>query len=285
MERGWQDSGVFNNEPYSERDAWAWMVGATEWRNNAKPIAINNKPVKLKRGELSHSLRFMARKFHWGTGKVDRFIKKMILWEMLKIVTVTETGQNILIVCNYSKYQDATKPSETSNETDIDTEAEQGRNRGGTKKKKVSNKEEERKEKSDYSENFLEFWKSWTPYKTGKGSKADAKEIYLKIRKEIDHETLSKSSTEYCKFCKETDCNTKNVFRWLKKRGWDDDYTIPTKGNGSPDNKASYSSTVLNAAQRVREQFSVREGNQGTAPGFDTEGNQDCELLPPSSKC
>ena len=88
-------------------------------------------------------------------------------------------------------------------------------------------------EKKDSLSDFEEFWKSWTPYKTGKGSKADAKEIYLKITKEIDHENLSKSSTEYCKFCKETDCNTKNVFRWLKKRGWEDDYTIPEKGNGN----------------------------------------------------
>ena len=236
MERGWQDSGVFNNEPYSERDAWAWMVGAAEWRDNAKPIAINNKPVKLKRGELSHSLRFMARKFHWGTGKVDRFIKKMILWEMLKIVTVTETGQNILRVCNYSKYQDATKPSETPNETDIDTGAGQARNRGGTKKKKASNKEEERKEKSECSENFLEFWKSWIPYKTGKGPKQDAKTEYLKATKEIDHEELIRISTEYCKFCEATDCNTKNVFRWLKKRGWEDDHTIPSRGPANSGN-------------------------------------------------
>lgn len=140
MERDWQTSEVFSNESYSERDAWCWIVGATEWRRNPKPIAVNNKPVKLKRGQITHSLRFLSQKFGWSTGKVDRFIKKLILWEMLKIETTIETGQNILSVCNYNKYQKTTKADGTPDETDVKTDPEHMRNTCGTKKKKVLKK-------------------------------------------------------------------------------------------------------------------------------------------------
>lgn len=113
MERGWQESDVFGKSPYSERDAWAWLVGAAEWEKNSKPTPIDGKPTILKRGELSHSLRFMAEKFGWSKDKVSRFIKKLVLWKMLKIETANETAQNVITICNYSKYQDNTKRKET----------------------------------------------------------------------------------------------------------------------------------------------------------------------------
>lgn len=73
---------------------------------------------------------------------------------------------------------------------------------------------------------FEEFWKEWMPYKTGKGSKKDAQVEYLKALKTIDHESLLNSSCEYINFCKQTDCPTKHVFRWLKKNGWDDEHLV-----------------------------------------------------------
>ncbi|MGR3219234.1 MAG: hypothetical protein ACUZ8H_05370 [Candidatus Anammoxibacter sp.] len=98
-------------------------------------------------------------------------------------------------------------------------------------------------EKKESCTDFEEFWKSWIPYKTGKGSKKDAYDAYdalVLTRKEISHEELIRISAEYCKFCQTTDCNTRNVHRWLKKRGWEDDYTIPTRptsnGGNATDN-------------------------------------------------
>jgi len=141
-------------------------------------------------------------------------------------------------------------------------------------------KKESKKESS--LSNFEEFWKSWIPYKTPKGSKSDAREAYLKIRKEIDHETLITISGEYCRLCETTDTNTKNVFRWLKKRGWEDDCTIPNRTSQSASNgKPSYSSTILNAAERARQQLSLRKRTEGESSIFDTEGSEDCSLLPP----
>lgn len=80
---------------------------------------------------------------------------------------------------------------------------------------------------------FEGFWKGWESYKTGKGSKSDANSAYLKALKKIAHEDLITARDNYCKFCESTDCNTKNVFRWLKKEGWEDDHTIPNKGEAN----------------------------------------------------
>lgn len=89
---------------------------------------------------------------------------------------------------------------------------------------------------SSKSNGFEEFWKAWTAYKTGKGGKQDARESYQKALKLITHENLMKSSKEYCSFCLATDCNTKNVFRWLNKNGWEDDYTTPKQSIKGNDN-------------------------------------------------
>ena len=86
--------------------------------------------------------------------------------------------------------------------------------------------------KEVYTSEFEKFWKSWIPYKTGKGSKSEADKSYKTATKEIPHEEMIRSSRAYGEFCEATDCNTKNVFRWIDKRGWEDDYTIPKKGNG-----------------------------------------------------
>lgn len=143
MERGWQKSEVFSGEKYSERDAWVWLIETATWKQGAKPVSIKGKPLKLKRGELSHSIRFMAQKFKWDKGKVERFLKKLSKWGMIKILSKTKTGQNIVTICNYSKYQDRQDSERDRGETG----ARQGRDKEeeGTKKEEegIKNIEED----------------------------------------------------------------------------------------------------------------------------------------------
>lgn len=137
-------------------------------------------------------------------------------------------------------------------------------------------------EKKDSSYDFEEFWKSWIPYKTGKGPKSEAKTEYQKALKEIDHETIVRSSAEYCKFCEQTDCNTRNAHRWLKKRGWEDDYTLPETGE-TANSGSCYSDTVMAAANKARELLIPGGGEryrENCDEAFDGRTNGDCELLP-----
>lgn len=117
MERGWKDHEFFQKEPYSERDAWQWMIEEAAFKE--KTIAVMGVPVRLKRGQFCHSVRFMAEKFQWSVGRVQRFIKRLQKWMM--IITSTDTGQILISISNYSKYQDGRHTSDTSTDTPIDT--------------------------------------------------------------------------------------------------------------------------------------------------------------------
>lgn len=134
VSRGWQDSPVFDGAPYSEREAWLWMVGEAQWKDGTRNIL--GKPVFLRRGQFSHSVRFMADKFKWSTNRVLRFLKKLKTWQMSE--THSETGQLIITICNYSKYQDGgDTPGDTNGDTGGDTPGDKEEEGQEGKEKKV----------------------------------------------------------------------------------------------------------------------------------------------------
>ena len=106
MHRGWMDHPCFGNVAYSEREAWEWLIGEAAFKDGA--VSINGRPVVLKRGQLTASLRFMAQKWRWDKNKVARFIGLLKRWDMATSETETEsgTGQTVISICNYTKYQD-----------------------------------------------------------------------------------------------------------------------------------------------------------------------------------
>lgn len=139
MERGWKDSEFFQKEPYSERDAWEWMIEEAAFKE--KTVSVLGRPVRLKRGEFCHSVRFMASKFQWSIGRVQRFLKRAQKWNML--IMSTDTGQILISISNYSKYQDGKQSSDTSTNTPIDTPSgtqADTNNKNGKEGKKVKNK-------------------------------------------------------------------------------------------------------------------------------------------------
>lgn len=139
MKRGWKDSPFFQDEPYSERDAWEWMIEEAAFKE--KTIAVLGNPVALKRGQFCHSIRFMAEKFQWSIGKVQRFVKRLQKWSMIH--ASTDTGQVLISISNYSKYQEGKYSGDTSTDTQLGTtpDTPTGTNNKKDKEgKKVKNK-------------------------------------------------------------------------------------------------------------------------------------------------
>lgn len=97
------ESGFFGEAPYSDREAWCWMIEEAAYEPTIVPV--NGEPVTLQRGQFSASIRFMAEKFQWSKDRVTRFMNRLTKWEMVS--TDTSTGQNLVTICNYSKYQDS----------------------------------------------------------------------------------------------------------------------------------------------------------------------------------
>lgn len=75
------------------------------------------------------------------------------------------------------------------------------------------------------SVDFEEFWTLYIPVDVGKGSKQEAKEVFIKtIKGGVDYERIREGVRAYVNFTQRTGGKTKQVARWLRKSGWLDEY-------------------------------------------------------------
>lgn len=129
MHRGWMDHPAFAKQDFTEREAFEWLISEATWADG-RTLSINRNPVLLKKGQLSHSVRFMSQAWGWSLGKTQRFLVHLKKWSIID--TQTDTGQLIVTICNYDKYQNG----DTQTDTATDTGPIQDRYRTDTKKNK-----------------------------------------------------------------------------------------------------------------------------------------------------
>lgn len=129
MHRGWQDHPVFRNEEYSRRDAFVWLIEEAAYRPTR--IHAGAGTISLNRGQLSHSLRFMAKAWKWDEAKVRRFLTSLSKSEIID--ASTDAGQTVITICNYDKYQS----SEDEPDAPTDAATTQQRRGGDAKNKEV----------------------------------------------------------------------------------------------------------------------------------------------------
>jgi hypothetical protein len=105
----WHDT-AFKVEPFSEREAFMWMVMEASYKGREK--RVGNVVVQLNRGQLATSVRFMCVAWDWSKSRVDRFLKRLEKRDM--IGTVSGTGINVITVFNYDEYQNKPNGSGTA---------------------------------------------------------------------------------------------------------------------------------------------------------------------------
>ena len=102
MQRGWMDSPVFAQEPFTEREAYQWMIESAAWKDCR--VRCGKYILDVQRGQFAVSVRFIAERLGWHRAKVERFLTK------LKTETLIETdarqGLTIITICNYNDSQD-----------------------------------------------------------------------------------------------------------------------------------------------------------------------------------
>ncbi len=125
MARGWQEHPLFENDEYSRRDAWEWLIANSCYEDTQ--CNIKGRIIALKRGQLSHSVRFLAKKWKWKITTVWRFLKRLKTETMIE--TGNGTGQLIITICNYNQYQCLPKNGGTPAGTGNGTQVEQERNK------------------------------------------------------------------------------------------------------------------------------------------------------------
>jgi hypothetical protein len=125
VHRGVFDHPMFAPEPFTEREAWLWMLSAAAWA--AKRVRVGKAMIDLKRGQLAFATRFLAVKWKWAHSKVVRFLNRLKIDTM--IATLPKREATLITICNYDEYQFGRNATETQNETISETLPERERNK------------------------------------------------------------------------------------------------------------------------------------------------------------
>lgn len=186
MHRGWMDNDVFDDEPFSRRAAWVWLIENAAFR----PIFVTagRRRIKLQRGQLCASLRSLARAWQWREPSVRRFLNRLKAAGNIAIRVdapsdaPADAPRTIITVCNYDKYQVAVAPPDAPSDAPSDAHIE-------------SKDKKERKEESTTCSSrardaaavyFTEWWDLY-PHKVGKSA---AEAAYLRALSRASPEAL-----------------------------------------------------------------------------------------------
>ena len=102
------DHPVFAREPYTEREAWLWMLAQAAWKPHR--VSVRNAIIELKRGQLAFATRFMADKWGWSEARVRRFLGRLKNDGMVD--AQPDAHATLVTICNYDKYQRVSAPSD-----------------------------------------------------------------------------------------------------------------------------------------------------------------------------
>jgi hypothetical protein len=125
VDRGiWEDPD-FPNEPFTEREAFLWLVSEAAWKPHRK--RSGSKVVDLERGQVCHSIRFMAEAWQWSKSRVDRFLSRLEKRDTIKRTTGTDPV--VVTICKYDAFQRVSLPDRDSSGTQVGTAAGQQRDK------------------------------------------------------------------------------------------------------------------------------------------------------------
>ena len=130
----------------------AWLDILLMVTHTERTKFIKGQEVLLKQGEVDASFRYLAKRWGWSIGKVQRFL--ILLKKCSMIEVKTGTGQNLISVCNYATYQ----IEQNQNDTQVGTAPIQDR---------YENKNVKKERTNIYSLEFDEIWKLY-PVKKNK---------------------------------------------------------------------------------------------------------------------
>lgn len=102
LHRGWRDCDAFTNDPFSEREAWLWLIENAAWKDGQRRAGKGNV-IEVQRGQIHTSERTLASVWKWDRKHVRRFLKRLE-----KCAMVGPTGGpsgSLITICNYDKYQ------------------------------------------------------------------------------------------------------------------------------------------------------------------------------------
>jgi hypothetical protein len=109
--------------PFSDMEAMLWLVESAA--HTPMDVSVDcgstRKVVHLERGQLTYSIRYLARAWRWSDKRVQRFLSALTFDQTL--TTQTTTGQTLITLCNYEKHQRSSEAATTATTTATTTQA------------------------------------------------------------------------------------------------------------------------------------------------------------------
>ena len=159
------------SKPYSRFEAWVWLLEQAAF----KPVRVrvsnghSHSALTIKRGQLSHSLRYMATAWGWTVKSVRTFLAR--LESDTQIGTQKGTAQTLITICNYETYQNAASYKGT-----------QGGTQKGTQGARKGHKEEKgNKETKDIASDLEAAFSAWYAIYPNKKARDKARKAFLKL--------------------------------------------------------------------------------------------------------
>lgn len=135
------DHEMFGNEPFTQREAWIWLISAAAWKDTK--VRINGAPIAINRGEFCFAVRFLAEKWQWSKSGTDRFIQRLEKQDIIR--DTSRDNAKIYSINKYNHFQVVGLPKR---DTDQDTD----RDLNGTSLGQVRDKEETGKQENSKTE-------------------------------------------------------------------------------------------------------------------------------------
>lgn len=203
----WDDPAFLESE-FSEREAWVWMIAEASWKPREK--RIGKVIVKLERGQLAHSTRFLSDAWGWSHSRVRRFLERLENRHM--VCRQSDTGVSVISITNYGTYQYSSQASGTV--------SAQQRHSSGTNDKKVN------KDKKEYIGDFDAFWDA-VPKKIGKGG---ARKAWAAACKKADPAAITDAMKEFAASVAGKDQQfIPHPTTWLNQERWADEAQKDTR--------------------------------------------------------
>ena len=151
--------------PFCELLAMLWLIESAA--HTARDVSVDcgstRKIIHLERGQLTYSIRYLAKAWKWSDKRVQRFLSALTLDQTL--TTATTTGQTIITLCNYDKHQRGSESATTATTTPTTTQTT-------TNKKQLN-----QLERKNAHQGFDEWWAIY-PRKL---AKAKAEKAFSKV--------------------------------------------------------------------------------------------------------
>lgn len=275
MARGYFDHPMFALEPFTEREAFQWMIETAAYE--PCQVRVARATIALERGQLAFALRFLATKWQWSEPRVRRFLKRLESDAMVLVQATREATQ--ITICNYDKHQLGRRTEDAQNDApNVTTATHSRRKEEELKESKEVKKEKEdirsvaiatrRLEQSpdDWPKDFREvFWLEY-PRKVGKISAM--KELdKVRLRKSVSFEKLISAVRAYTATADPQ--FTKHPERWLSKGCWDDKPDT-RKPNGQSGNVVAAADRLLEDVRALsRPQELLQPGIRGGESAVD----------------